>query len=156
MYGGVAPTYSLWKINGEPYKKGRAYYVQVLHPITKLPKEVRWYTDKAHAPVDKNAKPLYSIFGFKDKNDAIQIIRERDLSKNELEDLFYFNWTKGRNWRGCAIFGGCWYAPADEPIPPIAKAAKVFRCSWEDFKAEMVKHAREIGASADCVWLKEA
>lgn len=157
MYGNVAPTYSLWKIDGEPYKKGRAYYVRVLHPITKLPKEVRWYTDKAHAATkaDPYAKPLWAVFGFKDENDSIQIIRTKDLSQDELENLFYFNWKKGRNWRGIDLYGGAWYAPADEPIPPIAHPEKVFKCDWPTFKAQNKRRCLIMGASKDCVWLKE-
>ena len=158
MFGGVADKYRLYKQIGEPFKEGRAYYIMVQAPFGKAdPIKVRFYTDKAHAATkaDPYAKPLWAIFGFKDENDSIQIIRTKDLSQDELENLFYFNWQKGRNWRGIDLYGGAWYAPADEPIPPIAHPEKVFKCDWPTFKAQNKRRCLIMGASKDCVWLKE-
>lgn len=138
MFGGVSQTYCLWSINGEPYKKGNNYYVQVLHPFTKLPKEVRWYTDKSHAALMPKSKKDFNgkIFGFKDENDSIIMINNCYLSSEEEEKFFRYNWKNNGRWKFGAFFGGIWYAPVDEKIPPILNADKIQKCDWNTFKAE--------------------
>lgn len=139
MFGGVAATYKLYKMDGEPYKKGNYHYVKVIHPITKLPKEVRFYTDKAHAansPKSPHEKPLYKLFGFNDEKDSIKIIREIYLTDKETSAFFLYGWLKGRNWKYSTMFGGCWYAASSEPTPPIRSFDRVELISLEDFQKE--------------------
>lgn len=138
MYGGVAQRYILWKLVGEPYKKGANWYVKMEHPVTKFPTEVRWYTDKAHAdlmPKPKGVAKKFpgAIFGFKDSSDYILAIRQRDLTKAEEEKYFHYCWKRGAQWRMGMFFGGIWYAPKDEPVPAIGRADKVFRVTWPEF-----------------------
>lgn len=140
MYGGVAQRYILWKMAGEPYKKGKNWYIKMEHPVTKFPTEVRWYTDKAHAdlmPKPKGVKAAFpgTSFGFADKDDYILAIRQRDITKKEEEDFFHFNWKKGGKWRFGMFMGGIWYAPKDAEVPPIGRADRCFRVTWP----EMVK-----------------
>lgn len=138
MFGGVAQRYILWKMVGEPYKKGKNWYVKMEHPVTKIPTEVRWYTDKAHAdlmPRPKDAPFAGRGFGFSDKDDYILAIRQRDLTKKEEDDYFHYNWKRGGKWVFGGFMGGIWYARKDAEIPPIGRVDRVFRISWP----EMVK-----------------
>lgn len=143
MYGGVAQRYILWKIAGEPYKKGKSWYIKMEHPVTKIPTEVRWYTDKAHADLmpkrkDAIAKFAGEIFGFANKDDYILAFRDRDLTKVEAEQYFQSCWERGGKWRYGAFMGGIWYAPKDAEVPPVGRADCCFRITWP----EMVKAGR--------------
>lgn len=143
MYGGVAQRYILWKIAGEPYKKGKSWYIKMEHPVTKIPTEVRWYTDKAHAdlmPKRKDAVTKFAgeIFGFANKDDYVFAFRDRDLTKAEAEQHFQFCWERGGKWRYGAFMGGIWYAPKDAVIPPVGRTDRCFRITWP----EMVKAGR--------------
>lgn len=158
MYGGVAQRYILWKMSGEPYKKGKTWYVKMEHPITKIPMEVRWYTDKAHAdlmpkPKDQVEKFPGASFGFADKSDYILGIRQRDLTKAEEEEFFHYNWKKGGKWRFGMFFGGVWYAPKDAEVPPIGRADRCFRISWPEMVKAGQAHCKQIG-STDGWWFK--
>ena len=89
MYGGVAKTYCLWKMDGQPFKEKNAWYVNMLHPITGLPKKVRWYTDKAHAdlmPKPKNEKFKGAFVGFENADDYVLCVRDIDLAPGEAEN----------------------------------------------------------------------
>lgn len=154
MYGGVAQRYIMWKIEGEPYKKDSKWYVKASHPVTKLPMEIRWYTDKAHADLMPKARiggvasakvqaqPFVGkTFGFANKEDTIIAIRARDLTKQETETLFHFNWERGGHWRFGMFFGGIWYAPKDEPLFQINRANKYFSITWPEFVEAARKNA---------------
>ena len=158
MFGGVAQKYALYTLVGEPFKEGKYYYILAKAPFSKTdPIKVRFYTDKTHAAIksDPYNKPLWEIFGFKDENSSILMIKEKDLSKDELENLFYYNWKKGGKWKAIDLYGGAWYAPLDAVIPPISHKEKIFECSWTTFKAQNKRRCLIMGASKDCVWLKE-
>lgn len=160
MYGGTAKTYCLWAMDGQPYKKGNAWYVKMIHPVTKLPKEVRWYTDKAHAelmPKTVSEKFAGSIFGFENKDDYVLCIRDIDLSAEETEKFFHANWKKGGHWVFGMFFGGVWYAPKGEPIPAIKRADRVFRATWPEFVKAGQANTRKIREGAcDGFWFEEA
>lgn len=158
MYGGVSKTYCLWKLEGEPYKKGKYLYVKVKHPVTGLPKEVRWYTDKAHADLMPNKMPAQfpgKVFGFESADDYILAINQRHLTEQELSEYFHACWQKGRNWRFGMFFNGIWYAPKTEPIPPISKADKVCKVGWADFVKAARAHGDRIGAGKDSFWYRQ-
>lgn len=138
-YGGVAQTYCLWKLDGEPFKEKNAQYIYVLHPITKARKKVRWYTDKAHAEMMPGAKdksqPLWKVFQFKDENDVIFLIRDKHLTEADVQEFFAYR------WRHCVLFGGVWYAPTEmQKQLPERLSGKVIGCDWPRFKAEWDKH----------------
>lgn len=155
-YGGVAQTYCLWKIDGEPFKENNTLYVRVLHPITKSQKKVRWYTDKKHADLmpkgkDNQYGPLYKVFGFKNAEDKILCIKKSDISLGEEQEYF------ANKWRFGMFFGGIWYTPLGTSIPPITKAAKVFTPTWTEFKIAGQKHSKALGmvSEAESCWFKE-
>lgn len=159
MYGGVAQRYILWKMVGEPYKKGKAWYVKMEHPVTKFPTEVRWYTDKAHAdlmPKPKSAVEVFpgKTFGFADKNDYVLAIRQRDLTKAEEEKYFHYNWQRGAKWRFGMFMGGIWYAPKDEEIPPIGRADYVFRVTWPEFVKAGQANCAKLNGKNEGWWFK--
>lgn len=154
VYGGVAQRYCMWQMEGEPFKEKNYWYVRMIHPVTKYPTKVRWYTDKAHAdlmPATLKAKKEFfvgGIFGFKDKEDYILCIRERDLTREEVAIEFEYNWTRGGKWRFCTLFGGVWYAPKDAEIPSIMQQHKVFRATWKEWvEAGRAEEIRMYGAS---------
>ena len=156
MYGGVAATYCLWKMEGEPFKEGNGWYVRMIHPLTKLPKKVRWYTDKAHA-ANMPQKPVAfqgKCFGFADGSDYILCIRDRDLSEAEVQDKFHRNWTRGGKWKYGNFFGGVWYAPKDAAIPEIRRSDRVFRATWPEFVAEGRKMNRQLNGADKGYWFE--
>lgn len=161
MYGGVAQRYILWKMASEPYKKGKYWYIKMEHPVTKFPTEVRWYTDKAHAdlmPKPKGAKVKFTgvNFGFADKDDYVLCIRDRDLTKEEVEKYFHFNWKSGGKWRGGMFFGGVWYAPKDAEVPPIRRADHVFRATWPEFVKTGRANALKVnGGKQEGFWFEQ-
>ena len=161
MYGGVAQSYCLWKMDGEPYKKNNVWYVKMINPITKLPKEVRWYTDKKHAelmPHKVNTDFVGKIFGFENADDYILCIRDRDLSAEECDKYFNENWkTRGTHWRFGMFFGGVWYTDKKDQIPPIKNEAKIFRATWPEFVKAGQANTRKLRDGAeDGFWFKEA
>ena len=159
MYGGVAKTYCLWKMDGQPFKEKNAWYVNMLHPITGLPKKVRWYTDKAHAdlmPKPKNEKFKGAFVGFENADDYVLCVRDIDLAPGEAEKYFYSNWQRGGKWRFGMFFGGVWYAPKDAEIPPIRRQDRIFRATWPEFIKAAQVHVRSIGGSTTGFWFKEA
>lgn len=161
MYGGVAQKYVLWKMVEEPYKKGKAWYVKMEHPLTKLPMEVRWYTDKAHADLmPKKAKGPENFpgksFGFESKEDYILCIRDRDLTAKEVEQYFHYNWRRGGKWVAGMFFGGIWYAPKDTEVPPIGRADHVFRATWPEFvKAGQANALKVNGGKKQGFWFEQ-
>ena len=159
MYGGVAKTYCLWKFDGEPFKEGKYWYIMAIHPATKLPKKVRWYSDKAHAdlmPKRKSDKFKGAFVGFQSKDDYILCIRDRDLSQAEVDQHFHAAWQRGSKWRFGMFFGGIWYAPKDAEIPPIRNTDKIFRATWPEFVAAAQAHSKSIGGNPNGFWFKEA
>lgn len=159
MYGGVAQRYILWKMVGEPYKKGKAWYVKMEHPVTKFPTEVRWYTDKAHADLMPKPKGVVEnfpgkTFGFADKEDYVLAIRQRDLTKAEEEKYFHYNWKRGARWRFGMFLGGIWYAPKDEPVPPIMRADHVFRVTWPEFVKAGQANCAKLNGKNEGWWFK--
>lgn len=154
MFGGVAQTYCKWKLDGEPYKKGNALYVKVVHPLTKSLKEVRFYTDKKHAdlmPVEANKYgPFWALFGFDNQEDYIYCIKEKDISLEEKESYF------SRNWRFGMFFGGVWYAPKTKELPPIKNKNKIFKATWLEFRAAGQAHSRELNMvpESESPWFK--
>lgn len=160
MYGGVAQRYCLWKMDGEPYKKGKAWYVKMIHPITKFPTEVRFYTDKAHAdlmPATAKAEKSFTgkNFGFDSKEDYILCIRDRDLTDAETKDYFHENWKKGGKWRFGMFFGGVWYAPKDAVVPPIRRADRVFRATWPEWVATGRAMNAKLNGKNEGFWFKQ-
>lgn len=160
MYGGVAQRYILWKMDGEPYKKGKGWYVRMIHPVTKYPTEVRWYTDKAHAdlmPKSAAAEVKFpgQVFGFSDKSDFILCIRERDITDQEEKDFFEYNWKKGGKWKFGMFFGGVWYAPKDAVVPPIRRADKVFRATWPEWVATGQAMDAKLNGKNEGYWFKQ-
>lgn len=161
MYGGTAQKYVLWKMEGEPYKRGNAWYVRMIHPITKYPTEVRWYTDKAHAdlmPQAKASKKEFQgkCFGFEDENDYVLCIRDRDLTNEEVLSFFENNWKRGGKWRYGMFFGGVWYAPKDVTSPPIKRSEKVFRATWKEWVETAKEHTIQMfGPNYDGFWTKQ-
>lgn len=147
-YGGTAQTYCLWKRDGQPFKENNVFYVNVLHPITKVSKKVRWYSDKKHhdlMPCNQVAEvPLYTLFGFKSADDTIVAIKESYLTPAEIEKDFAFK------WRGGVFYDGIWYAPKDTVLPKIKNSTKFFYPTWPEFKAEGQKR---IGQNT--CWSKE-
>lgn len=149
VYGGVAKTYATWEFLGEPFKD-KYEYIMVRNPKTGVEKKVRWYRDQAHTELlqaaGNSVKPIFKgkCFGFEDENDYILAIRERYISQAELEQIFHFNWKKGRNWKFGMFFGGIWYAPKDESIPPIVRADMVERISWPQFVKAGRAHTQKI------------
>lgn len=158
MYGGVAATYCRWKMLGEPFKENKTWYVKMEHPITKLPKKVRWYTDKAHADLMPQSKVAQAfrgaVFGFANKDDYVLCIRDRDLAPGETEQYFHYNWKKGGKWKFGMFFGGVWYAPKDTDIPPIRRADRVFRATWPEFVKAGRANSTKLGFT-DGFWHKE-
>lgn len=159
MFGGVAQRYILWKMVGEPYKKGKGLYVKMEHPVTKLPTEVRWYTDKAHADLmPKRGEADVSFpgktFGFADKGDHIVAFRKRDLTTAEEEQYFNFCWKRGAKWRFGMFFGGIWYAPKDEPVPPVMRAGKVMKITWPEFVKAGQAVSEQTSGKKDGWWFK--
>ena len=165
MYGGVAQRYIMWKLEGEPFKKDGKWYIKAYHPITNLLMDVRWYTDKAHADLMPKAhiggsatakaqtKPFVGkTFGFADKTDTIVAIRERDLTKQEVETLFHYNWERGARWRFGMFFGGIWYAPKDEPLPQVSRANKYFSIGWPQFVEAARKNAVAVYGDKASFW----
>lgn len=142
MYGGVAQTYCRWEMIGEPYKKGNALYVKMKNPITKSPKEVRFYTDKKHAelmPAKENLYgPFYKIFGFESEEDYIFCVKKRDITDDEEQEYFAHNWRFGM------FFGGVWYAPKDKELPPIGKKDKIFKATWAEFRKAGQENSKKI------------
>lgn len=160
MYGGVAQRYILWKMVGEPYKKGKAWYVKMEHPVTKFPTEVRWYTDKAHA--DLMPKPKGQVeafagkgFGFADKNDYIIAFRQRDLTKAEEEQFFHYNWKNGGKWVFGGFMGGIWYAPKDAVVPPVSRADRCFRITWPEMVKAGQANCAKLNGSNTGWWFKQ-
>lgn len=154
MYGGVAQTYCLWKLDGEPFKEGAVSYIYVLHPITKAKKKVRWYSDKKHAelmPKGKDYGPLYKVFGFESATDFILCIKESAITAEEKE-LYFAN-----KWRFGMFFGGVWYAPKGTELPPIKKQDKISKVSWPTFKKAGQEHSQKLGmvTQAESCWFKE-
>lgn len=154
MYGGVAQTYCLWKIDGEPFKENNALYVYVLHPITKAKKKVRFYTDKKHAdlmPQTNQYGPFYKVFGFESVDDYILCVRETVISAEEKEQYFSGKWRFGM------FFGGVWYAPKGTELPPIKKQDKISKVSWPTFKKAGQEHSKQLGMvkESESVWFKE-
>ncbi len=154
-FGGTAQTYCLWAQVGEPFKEGKVMYINMLHPLTKRPKKVRWYTDKKHAdlmPKSKSTqKPFCSVFGFADTDSTILAIKERDLSTTEVEELF------ASKWRFCVMFGGIWYAPEGTQLPEIKRQTKYFHPTWAEFKAEGQRNSTALGLvpPSDSPWFKD-
>ncbi len=151
-FGGTAQTYCLWTQVGEPFKEGAAMYINVIHPLTKLPKKVRWYNDKKHNDLMPKppAAPFCETFCFKDESATIIAIRERDLSKEEVEDFF------SGKWRFATFFGGIWYAPEGSAEPVIKRQAKYFHPSWTEFKAEGQRNSATLGIvpQSESNWFK--
>lgn len=154
MYGGVAQTYRLWKIEGEPFKEKNAYYVNARNPLSKVVKKVRWYTDKAHAelmPQTKSYGPFYKVFGFTSEDSTIIAIRVKDLTQDEIADYF------AGKWRMCVLFGEVWYAPMGTELPPIRKATRYFYPTWGEWRAEGQANSKklDITPQSESPWFKE-
>ena len=137
MFGNTAPTYMRWEKLGEPYKKNSRYYIKVLHPLLKVPKEVRFYTDAAHGKTAQTHKePFYKVFFFESnrQDDFILIIKEKYLTADERDEYFRFK------WRRCQLFGGIWYAAKTEIDKinnfPEHIARKIEKINWENFHKE--------------------
>lgn len=156
MYGGVAQRYIRWKMVGEPYKKGKFYYVKMEHPVTKFPTEVRWYTDKAHADLMptqttnthtaiRRAAPKFvgSPYGFSSADDYVIAIRDRDINDAEKESIFHRNWERGGKWKWNGFFGGIWFAPKDAAELPAHLDERCFRVTWPEFVAAGQAHTRK-------------
>lgn len=138
MFGGVADKYSLYKQIGEPFKEGRAFYVMVQPPFGKSdPIKVRFYTDKAHAANTKDPyeKPIWEVFGCKSEQDSLQVVRKSRLLESQNE-AFFSNWERGYKWRGCALLGGCWYAPMGAELVPGVPLSVVEIVPWSVFYKE--------------------
>lgn len=161
-YGGVAQTYCLWKLEGESFKENNAQYIYVLHPITKAKKKVRWYTDKKHVDLMPQSKdkygPLYKVFGFKNADDEILMVRKKHITT--AEEAEYFGWQRG--WRFGMFFGGIWYAPKEvngirTELPPIAKRDMIIPVTWTLFKQAGQAHSKELGmvSEKESCWFKE-
>lgn len=162
MYGGVAQRYILWKILGEPYKKGAAWYIKMEHPITKFPTEVRWYTDKKHAdlmPQPKGEPKQFpgKIFGFENADDYILGFLQRDITSDEEDKYFRYSWRRpGEVWKFGTFMGGLWYAAKDQKVPPIGRADKCFRITWPEFvKAGQVMNHKLYGEPKGYWYSKE-
>lgn len=147
MYGGVSKTYITWEITGSPYLKNGVYYQKVINPKTHLPKEVRFYTDKAHAdlmPKTNESAELCKVFGFANTDDSILIIPDKYLTDDEREQYLHYNWSRfGTSFRYCKYFGGCWYGKSTDKMPPISRKDKAFICSWNQFDEERNKWIKE-------------
>lgn len=156
VFGGTAKTYANWQLVGEPFKEDKKFYINVIKPGTTTKKKVRWYVDKAHADLmpdsNEQKKPLYALFGFENENDYILCIRMIDLTAEEERTFFHYNWKRGGRWVKSNFFGEVWYAPKDEIIPPIAKADKVFRVTWEQFKKEGQKNSKSLNINTSKWW----
>lgn len=161
MYGGVAQRYCLWKFDGEPYKKDKAWYVRVLHPVTKASKEVRFYTDKKHADLMPKQiskyGPFCKVFYFKDEKDTIVCVKEKDMTAAEREEYFAGQWDKGNPWRFGMFFGGVWYAPNGTEVPPIKNAKRAFTPTWAEFKVAGQEHLKKLNPAAvkDSPWFND-
>ena len=158
MYGGVAQTYCLWKMDGEPFKENNTYYVYMLHPITKARKRVRFYTDKKHADLMPKTKAndfgsFYKVFGFESDFGHILCIKKKDITEAEEEQ--YFGTRNG--WRFGTFYGGVWYAPEETDVPPIKNAAHAFYPDWLEFRVAGQEHSRKLGmvSEAESPWFKE-
>lgn len=170
MYGGVAQRYARWKMVGEPYKKGKVYYVKMEHPATKFPTEVRWYTDKAHAdlmpePISNTSsavvrrsvpKFIGARYGFSSPDDYVLAIRDRDISDAEQESLFNKNWERGGKWLWNGFFGGIWFAPKNEVHLPAHLEDRCFRVTWPEFVAAGQAHTRKYFERESGFWFEIA
>lgn len=164
MFGGVAKSYIDWKIVDEPVRENGVYYVHVQHPKYKMQKKVRWYTDKEHAEMmpgfDIKTAPFWELFGFKSKEDKIKYIKECDLTQDEIETYFYFNWEKSDSkyhWRMGAFLEdknnrGIWYAPFEAPDFPIGNKDCVKEVDWATFKNWGQAHCRAMGIAHSKYW----
>lgn len=154
MFGGVAQTYCRWEMDGEPYKRGKVYYAQMIHPTTHKPKEVRFYTDKKHAELMPFAPdefgPFYKVFGFESEADQIIAIKRRDITTSEEAEHFNGNWRFGM------FFGGIWYTPKNTPKPPVKNQSKFFEIDWDSFKVEGQKLSKKYNPNPEyeSIWLK--
>lgn len=154
MFGGTAKTYATWKQECEPFKENGAFYINVINPKTNSVKKVRWYCDQAHAnlmsPRPQNQEnSFYKIFGFSDKDDYILCVKSKDLTQEEIEKYFSYNWKAGGKWTFGMFFGGIWYAPKNAEIPPIRNKEKVFKTTWPEFKKEGQKNLTKIGCNTN-------
>lgn len=156
MFGGTAKTYAEWEQSGSPYKDGNAYYIKVVHPLTKSLKTVRWYNDKKHndwmPKRDNPYGPFYKVFGFKSADDTIVCIRKKDITNEEEEHFFGCQ----RGWRFGMFFDGVWYAPQGTPLPPT-KRDKYFTPTWAEFRRAGQENSRKLGLVSDAasVWFQE-
>lgn len=144
MYGGVAKSFVDFEFLTEPYLKDKKniYYIKVRNPKTKIEREVRWYTDKAHADLMTQQlpeKPFYPVFGFKSEDDTILAIAEKDLTEEEIQDYFAFKWRFGM------FYGGIWYAPEGTELPPIKNSHRFGHLAWPQLKAAGQKHSLKLG-----------
>lgn len=155
-YGGTAKTYATWQLISEPFEENKKLYIYVIKPGTSTQKKVRWYEDAEHARLmpgyETSKRPFYSLFGFENEDDYVFCIRAIDLTEEEETCFFHNNWTRGGRWVMGAFFGGVWYAPKDEPIPPISKAGNVFRATWAQFKKEGQKNSEALGYPKASSW----
>lgn len=150
MFGGTAKTYASWTLIGEPFVEEDKLYIYVQKDKSSKQKKVRWYFDKAHDDLMVNKKsdkvPLYNVFGFENEEDYIICVKNSDITEEEFQRYFSARaWKKGGKWLGNSFFGGIRFAPKDTEIPPIENADKVFKITWQEFKEEGRKKARENG-----------
>lgn len=168
MFGGTAQRYCRYEIACEPYKKGNALYVKVIHPATRLPIEVRWYADQKHADLmpkkaavtAKRSEPKKEkfdgeIFGFQNREDKIIAIKAKDITKDEETAHFLYNWKKGGHWRFNALFGGIWFAQKNEPRPPVAHN-RYFEISWPEFVAEAQRQSVLMNPNKSGFWFSQS
>lgn len=156
MFSGVADRYTSWEPAGEPYKEDGKWYIKMLHPRTKMETKVRFYPGKATKVATPVVKPTIAPtapivkarikagpglpkkkfpgapFGFESKDDTIIAIRSKDLTEDEVKNLFEFNWERGGKWKFGMFFGGIWYAPKNADKPAVI-SNKYFTVTWPEF-----------------------
>lgn len=138
MFGGVADRYKLYTLIGEPFKDGKYLYIMARPPFSKgAPEKIRWYTDAKHGKSGKSKyeKPIWEVFGCKSEQDSLQVVRKSHLLESQNE-AFFSNWERGYKWRGCALLGGCWYAPMGAELVPGVPLSVVEIVPWSVFYKE--------------------
>jgi len=146
-YGGTAATYTKLIPQGEPFKEGAAYYINVTDNKGGT-KKVRWYADKEHNDaypyhIKVEKKPLWSFFFFENEDDVILVCKEKiDLGDPVNYDYIHDMVNKGFSYR--AFWDGCWIAPKTTPMPMGKKCQLV---EWATLRKEGQKMSDKLGYS---------
>lgn len=128
----VAPSFTNYPRESEPYEKGGKMYVDVRHPNTGNVRSVRAYTEKEFQKAYAG-KAVPAVASSKSYLDRPGIKKARGFSEGPItlistKDEEFLNRSNARYGNDVG-----WYFVSEESIPEVPEDALLLEMTWEQF-----------------------